>query len=203
MYLTYAERCRIDLYHSLGMSNAKIARLLDRHVSTIGRELKRNKLFGEYDARLAQRRYECRKIFVGLKSHLWCGYFRPTPYKIKPFIRRITQWFSDYFDDFLRLRTINYGLMNFNLRWRHQVRLLKTKGPWWYGAMARWILRIWDLEPEALARQQVEAEEERQRNESIAKMLDELDQSVKALAEKIEALSSKPKIPEAIALRAA
>jgi len=48
--LTVEERERISQMHFAQASNAEIARLLGRHVSTIGRELKRNSREGEYTA---------------------------------------------------------------------------------------------------------------------------------------------------------
>ncbi|GJM63901.1 helix-turn-helix domain-containing protein [Persicobacter diffluens] len=203
MYLTYQERCKLAAWHHLGMSNATIARMLKRHPATIGRELKRNRVFGTYQARLAQRRYECRKIFVGTKSFMWCGFFRNTPYQMDAFQRRITQWFSDAFDDYARLRMDNWGKVNFNLIWRHQVRMMKIKGPLWYGQMARWIHNIWDLEEEAIRRRKQEEEQELAGYESLSKMIDETKQGIRELIEQIDKALSSSKTTEDSPLRAA
>lgn len=46
--LTFLERERISQMHDAGASNAEIAAELGRTRSTIGREIKRNSVFGEY-----------------------------------------------------------------------------------------------------------------------------------------------------------
>lgn len=52
--LTFLERERISQMHDAGASNAEIAAELGRTRSTIGREIKRNSVFGEYSAVVAQ-----------------------------------------------------------------------------------------------------------------------------------------------------
>lgn len=64
-HLTVFERARIDTLLQQGKSNSDIARALNRHPSTIGRELKRNTPGKAYRAEEAQglyreRRYDCR-----------------------------------------------------------------------------------------------------------------------------------------------
>lgn len=53
-HITHEERIKIEAWKAAGETNGDIARFLDRHVSTIGRELK--KVTGIYNAQQAQRR---------------------------------------------------------------------------------------------------------------------------------------------------
>jgi len=59
--LTPRERDRISLWLAQGMTQAEVARRLDRHPSTISRELKRNSHNGEYLPSLAQEHYRQRR----------------------------------------------------------------------------------------------------------------------------------------------
>jgi transposase, IS30 family len=52
--LTFLERERVSQMHDAGASNAEIAAELSRARSTIGREIKRNSVVGEYSAVAAQ-----------------------------------------------------------------------------------------------------------------------------------------------------
>lgn len=53
-HITYEERVKIEAYRANGQTNGEIANLLDRHRSTIGRELKRNGR--RYAAKTAEKR---------------------------------------------------------------------------------------------------------------------------------------------------
>lgn len=60
-HLTISERIRIEIFYSLGYSSREIARHLNRHHSTISREIKRGKSCGLYTAESAQSLYERRR----------------------------------------------------------------------------------------------------------------------------------------------
>lgn len=62
--LTAFERDRIALYHTQRISNSEIARRLRREVSTIGREIKRNRWGENYVAIHAQEQAHLRAVRV-------------------------------------------------------------------------------------------------------------------------------------------
>jgi IS30 family transposase len=70
--LSKSERILIAGWKSKGMSNKKIAKLLGRSASTIGREIERNKFKGfVYEPLHAQGLSEKRKLLAGVpKKHL-------------------------------------------------------------------------------------------------------------------------------------
>ena len=69
-HTTILERESILKFSTLGYSNAEIGRQLDRDKSTIGREIKRNTVDGEYSPFKAQLAYQERKKNCGAKNIL-------------------------------------------------------------------------------------------------------------------------------------
>lgn len=61
-HLTYAERCKIEAYRDLNVSQSEIARRLGRAKSTISEEINRGKHHGIYKAEIAQKRAQKRKV---------------------------------------------------------------------------------------------------------------------------------------------
>ena len=72
-HLTREERCCLHKYHQDGLSCREIARLLDRNVSTISRELRRNCICKDgipmYTPYIAQRKYERRRTYCHRGIH--------------------------------------------------------------------------------------------------------------------------------------
>jgi len=66
-HLTTKERCCIVHFIELGWSLNKIAKELNRSTSTISREIKRNSIYGIYQANKAQEVYEKRRNNCGAK----------------------------------------------------------------------------------------------------------------------------------------
>lgn len=60
--ITSEERVRIEEFRKAGWSRAEIAKELQRHPTTIGRELQRNGVGDRYSAEVAQARAERRKV---------------------------------------------------------------------------------------------------------------------------------------------
>lgn len=60
-HLTTFERGKLESYHKLGWSTRKIGKALDRHHSTIARELERNQVNQSYDAEEGQTLYTQRR----------------------------------------------------------------------------------------------------------------------------------------------
>ncbi|GAK39565.1 transposase [Paenibacillus sp. TCA20] len=58
-HLTIIERSKLEALHQLGLSARAIARELERHHSTISRELKRNQSSDGYQAVASDERYQC------------------------------------------------------------------------------------------------------------------------------------------------
>lgn len=74
-HLSIEERESIWAYSLKGVSKREIARRLGRDVSTISRELKRNRVEGEYRPSVAQKRYEqrrtgCRRPYILAQKEL-------------------------------------------------------------------------------------------------------------------------------------
>ena len=67
-HLTTKERCCIVHFIELGWSLNKIAKELNRSTSTISREIKRNSIYGIYQANKAQEVYEKRRNNCGSKG---------------------------------------------------------------------------------------------------------------------------------------
>ncbi len=188
MYLTYKERQELSRCHHGGMSNKDIALRMGRHPSTISRELSRNKFFGTYDPYYAHRKYMCRKIFVGRKSVTFCNKIRLRTFHMDKFVRRITQWLSDYFDDYLRCRRFLSRITNYNLCFRYIRRTMKFKGPLWYGFMAKWILNLWDKEEAITQSFKESAEELEEHYRGVEQDLNEIEQKMKKLHQEIDEL---------------
>lgn len=72
-HLTIEERESILVFLSLGETNEQIARRINRHKSTITREIQRNSVNGKYSASLAQSLYKERKTKCGAKNILECN----------------------------------------------------------------------------------------------------------------------------------
>jgi transposase, IS30 family len=65
-HLSYDERVKIEVYANHGASLAAIGRLLDRHRSTVMRELRRGLMeFGRYVAHFGERYYQVRRRYAG------------------------------------------------------------------------------------------------------------------------------------------
>ena len=60
-HLTFEERERISQMHYAGFSDSEIGQALARHRGTIGRELARNSVDGEYSAVVAERQAQERR----------------------------------------------------------------------------------------------------------------------------------------------
>lgn len=66
-HITINERCCIANFLELNWSLRKIANHLDRNVSTISREVKRNSVNGKYFAHIASENYDKRRLNCGTK----------------------------------------------------------------------------------------------------------------------------------------
>lgn len=134
--LTSRERDQIALYHTQRISNSEIARRLGREVSTIGRELKRNRWGEDYVAIHAQEQSHLRAVRVAhskqpLKNRDVYEYVTArlrdgwSPDQIAGRLRR------DHPDDphfFITAETI--------YRWIYQPEQMKRDDPW-YGYLRR------------------------------------------------------------------
>ena len=74
-HITTNERCCIANFLSLGLSLRKIAKHLNRNISTISREVKRNSTNGKYLAHIACENYGKNKksLVLDLDNTLWGG----------------------------------------------------------------------------------------------------------------------------------
>ena len=72
-HLTIEERENILIFLTLGETNEQIARRINRHKSTIARELQRNTINGKYSPSGAETLYKERKTKCGAKNILECN----------------------------------------------------------------------------------------------------------------------------------